>query len=75
MHNSFFDYCDCLSDGLDVLVNAIDGLDLYLGEIHINFWWIFGAGLVYAIYNTLLGYSEEGDVETFTSNYRGEEDW
>lgn len=47
MQNSFYDFCDCLADGLDVLVDVIDGLDLYLGEIHINFWWLFGLSLIH----------------------------
>lgn len=75
VQNSFYDFCDCLSDALDVLVGVIDGLNLYIGEIHVNFWWIFGAGLVFAIYNILLGYAEPQDYGVFESNYRSEEDW
>lgn len=75
MQNSFYDFCDCLADALDVLVDTIDGLDLYIGEIRLDFWWLFGAGLVFAIYNILLGYGEPQDFGTFETNYHSEEDW
>ena len=74
VHNSFYDFCDCLGDALDVLVDTISSLDLYIGEIHLDFWWLFGASIIFAVYNTFMGYADESDINTFQSNYNSGED-